>query len=1085
MKLLSFLSLAVGAISVEVKSGGLVTQLQFNELWSDMPPCFKNGCGDTPLTGMTSQCETTSVCFKHFEYFRVRYQDNYCSDAPDDVACWNDRWRWTTERWGIFNGTSFCNSSPSFGLLIASGGCCASPEQRLQFSSWAGRFCNNSAWTDVFYFYAGNAKQDYKDKLLPLNCTLLPSDRNATTTLVEGCPSEDETLKDTAAGNGIDLGTLFVEILFAWAFVISGSREAKKKVGRWKKAFIGGIGAGALYLLSAFLTPVLWKAFGGYGHLTLGDIWWIFLIMCIRPGMSGYLCYLGLISKYIERPMQVIGKIIESIVRKLKVFYCCVGRRKPTSDQDPEGGRVETGEEISATNLAKARQLLANWALIIAVSEWISNAVSVVFAIYTANEGRKRNFYRFGSLLPFFRGGPAARMYAGALVHCIMCPITLVSLTASAVVHLYTSEIQRWLAERSYVKRLFKELDDYHDRKGKRQEEHVVPERWHVAEEFKMGRKQGDLAKIVKGSATEVPAPNEGNGKPVRYPRFSAIKRTLVIRTLGGILPSKPPITIAEIDEKGKRLETESSPSQDAVTPPGGAQGGFRPNGAVNPGNEPPAAETLSTPTLPNMTAAPPLSAGGIQTGAAQYGAAQIGAVQAIGYSDGSPSSTPRSAPSPPLSRAVDSYPETRGESSSNRATSDRYQEYGGYYAPLDTRKSEDCWGSSRPVSGMDVRDDDYPNFMFGWQQDYGRHSPRPQSAYEITESYSEQRGYDQHRDYRDDDERQPQSAYDQAESYSQQPGFGPQHNLRDEDERPSSKPYSLTEAYSQLEDNGQQMGYNQDYGYDRQRADRTSPTQRPENAYALTKSDHLLSDSGQRGGGLRRYPTRIMKWVCAVSNCRCRLCDPKSTVSCNLVHTLVEVIRETAAEDELVPPEREPEVLPSTEPAAEPVAHPSAQTGRPTTNTPKRQSKRLTKKQRNPPRPSLLSRIIAIWPLSWAIKALYLSLWRALEAERLELEKKGVAFHGPDLGQYEALKRAAKDAEEKNKLPTWSAVAMWFNFVCVTINYIAQWCFWSGFVQTASERWVCPFSSSPRNYCFLLGAYWWQLCRKRIWAYL
>ncbi|KAK3384589.1 hypothetical protein B0T24DRAFT_674338 [Lasiosphaeria ovina] len=99
-----------------------------------------------------------------------------------------------------------------------------------------------------------------------------------------------------------------------------------------------------------------------------------------------------------------------------------------------------------------------------------------------------------------------------------------------------------------------------------------------------------------------------------------------------------------------------------------------------------------------------------------------------------------------------------------------------------------------------------------------------------------------------------------------------------------------------------------------------------------------------------------------------------------------------------------------------------------PTSGVPNAQDPELTR----------LGRVLSVWPFSVA--------FRQLEKRAMRIEER------------QTPSRVALDLmrEGLRKIET---VALCFTGACVVVNYISQWCFWSGFIQSQGDRWCPPTS--------------------------
>jgi hypothetical protein len=419
--------------------GSLITYRQYGVLLEQAPLCFRNGCDDPKPSGsMSSTCASNSACYPLWEVLRKEWQDDWCSACGGDIAC-------RIPGWPILNSTAACDVSPSQWLFSAAGPCCATGEEPFQLAEWIGGLCNGSQWRTPFESYGGMAQSDWAEWIEPWNWTVRRENTSTGNSTFDDCKTSYATLAAMGIDNAVSIGSSSAEILVAWLILIflAKSRDDDKpfvlafrdEVKTWPWALVGGLGSGFGYILSNFATAIIWnRYYPGYQNMETG---YVGLALCARPSVLGFLCFLGLFSKPVSR------RIDRWRTRTMR-----------TPDPNADGEHI-------------ARQLLANWAFTLAVGELFVQISGYYSLLVTTTEGRRRGFYRVGSLIPFWRGSEAQRMYAGAMVHCIFFFLSVISLLVSTYVHARTAKFQKRLSRRKRVNRLLSSLGTYYlDQEG-------------------------------------------------------------------------------------------------------------------------------------------------------------------------------------------------------------------------------------------------------------------------------------------------------------------------------------------------------------------------------------------------------------------------------------------------------------------------------------------------------------------------------------------------------------------------------------------------------------------------------------------
>ena len=319
--------------------------------------------------------------------------------------------------WPILNATATCGTNPNTWLFGAQGECCASGEEPFQLARWVGQMCNGSEWRSVFSFYAGMAREDWEEYILPWNRTVSPVDLKL---------NGQELCSDTAWY----LGTFFVENLIYLAFAITfcivrlslikkqerdyaraagrvaspptgskfgiqhllwfrnndsqeaiqPSRLTKSILGAYIPIIVGVLLAAAQVGVNMGSAAIIQRS-PEYENVNVG---YLGLLFCIRPRLTWFACLLGLLRERIPN----------------KYF------------------------RFPFTGTA-ARAILASVAVSSKVSKGIMQVIGIYYMAITANYGREKGFYDVNNLIPYWRGTYALYMCVGALIWLIACVLII------------------------------------------------------------------------------------------------------------------------------------------------------------------------------------------------------------------------------------------------------------------------------------------------------------------------------------------------------------------------------------------------------------------------------------------------------------------------------------------------------------------------------------------------------------------------------------------------------------------------------------------------------------------------------------
>lgn len=470
--------LAVLVATLAVAQGGagcgsLITYRQFEILLDEAPTCFRTGCGGA--ASMSSSCPSSAACFPLWDLLRTQWQadTDWCAAARDkgcrqDLAC-------RIGGWPVLNVTAVCDapSGPGKGWLFgggggggSAGGCCVEEQEPFELADWVGALCNGSQWREGFAYTAGMAPLDWEEWREPWNWTLRPQNTTRKNVSLDECGTSYETLAAIGIDNGGGLADALFQILVVWIGLIflsggadSGGRRGKvvealeSEVKTTRMALVGGIVNGMSYILSNFATAVVWsKYFTGYRDMPTANVG---LLLCSRPSVLAYVCFLGLLSRPVSRLLGWTKRMVSRAWRRVLGAWNWMLRRPPLAVRLDE----QAGDDLSEL---LARKLLANWALTLAVGEVFVQLVSIPSMVTAANEARSRGFYILGNLAPYDRGKDALFMYGGALVHAIFFVPSVLALLVSTLVHLRNASVQKFLVRRSRINRAIAALGRYY-----------------------------------------------------------------------------------------------------------------------------------------------------------------------------------------------------------------------------------------------------------------------------------------------------------------------------------------------------------------------------------------------------------------------------------------------------------------------------------------------------------------------------------------------------------------------------------------------------------------------------------------------
>lgn len=458
--------ISIASVVADSCSGSqLITENQFSTLLDHAPTCFKTGCGTTNgVTSMSSSCPGESPCHQLWTFLRPWWQkeNEWCSNCASDKACW-------IPGWAVLNATQICNTVPNVSLFSNLGSCCTFGNGPVELSDWLGGMCDELEWRARYFANTYGMHQiDWFNHLRAFNFTLRAPDKNETTGYCDAGESGKATLINMFVENIIDWVETFVEIVFFWALIIWGTKMGRKKLKNWKHALLEGVISGLMAVLGNLVTVLVWVYVLRYhddNYSQKDYVTQLFFILCVRPSIVGYLCFLGLLTRPLEQRMTRFGHYLAKVVLPVQRWWDNVlvtlrlkrRRRLQRADGDSPA--------LDQINVDKARQFLSNWALIIAFAELFMQALAFAAVFWTVNAGRQRQFYTGVLRTEYVLAHEARLWYAGAMIHIIFWIPSVVSLLASSYVHLNGSKVREMLVTKGVVHWVFNELDQYYVRR--------------------------------------------------------------------------------------------------------------------------------------------------------------------------------------------------------------------------------------------------------------------------------------------------------------------------------------------------------------------------------------------------------------------------------------------------------------------------------------------------------------------------------------------------------------------------------------------------------------------------------------------
>ncbi|KAK0100417.1 hypothetical protein ONS95_008365 [Cadophora gregata] len=396
------LVLEASAQSLNSTCGDLITYNQYPDIIGDAPTCFKTGCGSSPLTSISSDCDPNSACFPIWTILNQKWQkeNDWCSKCPKDRAC-------RISGWPIFNATAACDFSPNT-WLFGNGGCCINENEPASLAKWIETTCNES-WRSKYTKFDGQAKRDWVEYLFAWNWTVRAeniSERNVRPT----CSAKPWYLGLFVIENVIFLlFTVFYAAATVWIvrekqrtqrllivriilgillpikLLKKGGSDFFRFVFRRKSENGGGTGTvvghilvailfAGIQLASNFATAYIIKNTPGYEHIPAPLL---ALLFCCRPRLGWFACLLSLFP--------------DSWLTKY--FHL-----QPGTGPFVDGGLIINRVGVSAS-----------------VGEIIMQGLGSYFLGKTAHVGVEKGFYLNHHLTPFYRGMQARNMYVGAM----------------------------------------------------------------------------------------------------------------------------------------------------------------------------------------------------------------------------------------------------------------------------------------------------------------------------------------------------------------------------------------------------------------------------------------------------------------------------------------------------------------------------------------------------------------------------------------------------------------------------------------------------------------------------------------------
>lgn len=387
--------LAVLTEGLQDECSSLMTYRQFTEFLSESPACYRNGCGATPASSMSSMCPASAPCHVLWDFMFDAYQNNWCSNCRNDIAC-------RIPGWPILSATSVCNAIPHDWLYDTDGRCCIASSEPFDIAQWISKLCNGSEWRKPFNYYAGMAKDDWAEWMEPWNWTFrykTPAGSPPQVDNIPQCAPPATVLSILWIENLAEIGAIVLDVLAFWVLTVRPWRrrwdwpailcgpDEGREFGRPGSGILNavfGIVASVVAAVSAHNTP-------GYSDLPIADQ---FLLHCTRPTMNGLNFF----------ALRIFPTLIEESVKR----------------SDPE--------KLNHQRISESRTRTTNIIIGVAYAEAIQQFLGLISLARVANAGRSKGFFIPGALLPYWRGEFTLTMYAGALLSTILSPVFFLSL---------------------------------------------------------------------------------------------------------------------------------------------------------------------------------------------------------------------------------------------------------------------------------------------------------------------------------------------------------------------------------------------------------------------------------------------------------------------------------------------------------------------------------------------------------------------------------------------------------------------------------------------------------------------------------
>lgn len=219
-------------VATQNSCGSLLNYRHYLTQLEAAPKCFTNSCSNqtSPLS-ILDKCSTTRPCSSIWNLIHDQFQQDWCSSCNKDVAC-------RIRGWPVFNASAFGNAyfqEPSFASDVS---CCADGNQATKLSEWT-HSLGDEAWRKPFEDYAGFAKLDWDEWILPWNWTFRVE--NATMiTSIESCSKRYLLLAFSVENIVIFLFVLLLRQTVAIQYL--RAREAQRSMAmrlhRWGHALI-------------------------------------------------------------------------------------------------------------------------------------------------------------------------------------------------------------------------------------------------------------------------------------------------------------------------------------------------------------------------------------------------------------------------------------------------------------------------------------------------------------------------------------------------------------------------------------------------------------------------------------------------------------------------------------------------------------------------------------------------------------------------------------------------------------------------------------------------------------------------------